>query len=112
MHRGTWQHSWGGRAVEALPHFAFVDGVHRWSGGTFEVLGEFLHVGEGADDTEASGRVESGRDAQLDRFVPVYRAPGVGRTQPEQLQASNTYLTGVAEHDIRDWLLGNNVTIN
>ena len=84
-------------AAEAgLPHFALVERVHGRAGGALEVIGELLHVGHGADDAEAAGRVEAGRNPQLDGLVPVHRAPGVGGAQPEQLQQPtdvSTYLS-------------------
>lgn len=70
----------------ALPHFALVGGVHGRADWALEVCGELLHVGERSGDAEAAGRVEAGRDAQLDGLVAVHRAPRVGRAQPEQLQ--------------------------
>lgn len=82
MHRAC-QCSRGGGGTEALPHFALVVWVHGRAGGALEVLGELLHVGQRANDAEAAGRVEAGRDAQLDRLVPVHRAPRVRRAQPE-----------------------------
>lgn len=68
-----------------LPHFALVHRVHGGAEGAAEVGGELLHVGERAHHAEPAGRVEAGRDAQLDRLVPVHRAPGVCSAQPEHL---------------------------
>lgn len=95
----AWKFSRGERWCEVvLPHFALVVGVHGRAGGALEVVCELFHVGHGADDTEAPGSVESGRDPQLYSLVPVHCAPGVGRAQPEQLRKTNscTYLTIVA----------------
>lgn len=60
-------------------------GVHVRADGAVEVLGELVHVGKGADDAEAAGRVEAGGNAKLQGFGAVRGAPRVGGAHPEEL---------------------------
>lgn len=84
-----------------LPHFALFARIHGAAGRAVEVFGELGHVGHGPEHAEAARRVEAGRDAQLDGFVAVHRAPGVGGAHPEQLRANGQPFIGLSTCLIR-----------
>ena len=65
--------------------FLVAQWIHLASLLALEGLGELLEVGEGAPDPVVGGGVGPQEDAHLEVAWPVFGAPHVGRTDPEQL---------------------------
>lgn len=68
-----------------LPNGALFLWIHLGTERAIEVLGEFLHIRKGSQNTEFTRTMKSGCDAKLHRFRPVLAAPGISCAYPEQL---------------------------
>lgn len=87
--------------MSVSPDLALVHRIHVRAQRTPEIVAEVFQIGERADYTETAGRMESGRDAVLERFRTVLGTPHVGCAHPEHLlrrvvlQTGQTWLDAV-----------------